>query len=137
MNHQRIAADRQPRANTDRWKRLGWWLAAGLPLLAGLLIILSENLHLPDLSEGYDVSSTGLLLSGGLLVAVGLVMTIVAVGRGRRAWKEAQEGTIHNSRAVQLSQAYEIRLRSAWMIIVGIGTSALGGCILWLAIGEH
>ncbi len=137
MNHQRVAVDRQPRANPDRWKRLGWWLAAGLPLLAGLLIILSENLHLPDLSEGYDVSSTGLLLSGGLLVAVGLVRAIVAVGRGRRAWKEVQERTIHNSRAVQLNQAYEIRLRSAWMIVVGIGISALGGCILWLAIGER
>ena len=135
VNRQDIHADRQAGVNSNRWKRLGWWLAAGLPMILALGMVLSESLHWSDLDQQYDVSSRCLLWSGGLLVAVGLAMAAVAVERGARAWKGAQEGSADSDRQAQLGQAYETRLRSAWMIIVAIGISALGACIVWLSGG--
>ena len=133
VNRQDIRADRQPGVNSDRWKRLAWWLVAGVPMILALGMVLSESLDFLDLDQRYDVSSRCLLWSGGFLVAVGLAMAVVAVGRGGRAWKEAQEGSANSNRQAQLGQAYETRLRSAWMIIVAIGISALGACIVWLS----
>ena len=135
MNRQGVPTDRQPSVNTDRRKRFGWWLAAGLPVVAALLIILLDGLHPPDLNERYDVSSRCLLWLGGLLIAVGLAMAIMAIDRGRRAWNEAQKRSARSSRQAQLAQAYEIRLRSAWIIIVGTVLTVLGGSLIWLAIG--
>lgn len=131
-----VPADTEPGVNRSRWKRLGWWLGAALPVGVALLIVSLKGLHLRDLSEEYDVSSICLLWSGGSLVAVGLAMAITAVGRGRRAWQEAEHGSTPSSRQAQLAEAYETRLRSAWMIIVGIGLSIFGGCVIWLAIAE-
>jgi len=69
-------------------------------------------------------------------VAVGLAMAVLAVGRGGRAWKEAQKVSADSSQEAQLSQACETRLRSAWMIVVAIGISVLGACIVWLSGDE-
>ena len=134
MSWQGVPTDRRRRPNTDRWKRLGWWLVAGLPLVVALVLVRSENLHVPDLNPRYDVSLTCLLWLGGLLVAVGLSMAIMAIGRGRSAWNLAQNRSTHSSRQAQLDEAYEIRLRSARMIIVGTGLSILGGYLVWLVI---
>jgi len=135
VNRQDIHAHRQAGANSERWKRLGWWLAVGLPITVALGVALADNLYPPDVSEDYDVSSICLLWSGGFLVAVGLAMAVAAVGRGGRAWKEAQNRSGDSDPQAQLGQAYEIRLRSAWMIIAAIGISALGACIVWLSTG--
>ena len=67
-------------------------------------------------------------------MTIEVIMTIMAIGRGRGAWNLAQNRSTHSSRQAQLDEAYEIRLRSAWMIIVGTGLSILGGYIIWLAI---
>jgi len=131
---QGVPTDRRQRPNTDRWKRLAWWLVAGLPGVVALVLVRSENLYVQDLNPRYDVSSTCLLWLGGLLVAVGLAMAIMAIGRGRGAWNLAQNRSTHSSRQAQLDEAYEIRLRSAWMIIVGTGLSILGGYLVWLVI---
>jgi len=136
VNRQDIHADRQAGVNSNRWKRLGWWLAAGLPVILALGMVLSESLHLSDLNQQYDISSRCLLWSGGFLVAVGLAMAVLAVGRGGRAWKEAQKVSADSSQEAQLSQACETRLRSAWMIVVAIGISVLGACIVWLSGDE-
>lgn len=137
VNQQDIHADRQAGVNSDRWKRLAWWLVAGLPMILALGMVLSESLHLSDLDQQYDVSARWLLWLGGLLVAVGLAMAIAAVGRGGRAWKEAQKRSADSSRQTELRQAYEARLHSAWMIIVAIGICAIGSCTAWLATGGH
>ena len=135
VNRQDIRADRQPGVNSDRWKRLAWWLVAGVPMILALGMVLSESLHFSDIAQQYDVSSRCLLWSGGFLMAVGLVMAVVAVGRGGQAWKELQKASPASDRQAQLGQAYETRLRSAWMIIVATGISALGACIVWLSVG--
>jgi len=102
-------------------------------LAAGM--VLSESLHFADLDQQYDVSSIYLLWSGAFLVAVGFAVAVAAVGRGGRAWKEAQKRSADGDQQAQLGQAYETRLRSAWMVIVAVGTSALGACIVWLSAG--
>ncbi len=134
MSWQGVPTDRRRRPNADRWKRLGWWLVAGLPVVVALVLVRLENLHVPDLNPRHDVSLKCLLWLGGLLVVVGLAMAIMAIGRGRRALNTAQQRLTHSTRQAQLCQAYEIRLRSGWMIIVGTGLSILGGYLVWLVI---
>jgi len=136
VNRQDIHADRQPGVNSDRWKRLAWWLVAGVPMILALGMVLSESRHFADLDQQYDVSSRCLLWSGAFLVAVGLAMAVMAIRRGRRAWEEVQEGSADSDRQAQLGQVREARLRSAWLIIVAIGISALGACTVWLSAGE-
>ncbi len=135
VNRQDIRAARQPGLNSDRWKRLAWWLVAGVPMILALGIVLSESLHFADIDQQYDVSARCLLWLGGFLVAVGLAMAVAAVGRGARAWKEVQRASADSDRQAQLAQAHQARLRNAWMIVVAIGISVLGAYVVWLSAG--
>ena len=132
VNGQDIHADRQPGVTSNRWKRLAWWLAVGVPVILALGTVLSEKLHFADIDQHYDVSSICLRWSGAFLVTVGLAMAVMAIGRGRRASEEVKEAAVDSDRQAQLRQAYEMRLRSAWMIVVAMGISALGAGIVWL-----
>ena len=133
VNGQDIHADRQPGVTSNRWKRLAWWLAVGVPVILALGTVLSEKLHFADIDQHYDVSSICLRWSGAFLVTVGLAMAVMAIGRGRRASEEVKEAAVDSDRRAHLGQAYETRLRSAWMIIVAMGISALGAGIVWLS----
>jgi len=132
VNGQDIHADRQPGVTSNRWKRLAWWLAVGVPVILALGTVLSEKLHFADIDQHYDVSSICLRWSGAFLITVGVAMAVMAIGRGRQALGEVQEGSADGDRQAQLRQAYEMRLRSAWMIVVAMGISALGAGIVWL-----
>ena len=72
---------------------------------------------------------------GGFVVAVGLGMAIIAISRGGQALNTAQQRLTHSTRQAQRSQAYEMRLRSSWMIMAGTGLSLWGGYLVWLVIG--
>ena len=133
VNGQDIHADRQPGVTSNRWKRLAWWLAVGVPVILALGTVLSEKLHFADIDQHYDVSSMCLRWSGAFLVTVGLAMAVMAIGRGRRASEEVKQAAVDSDRQAHLGQAYETRLRSAWMIIVAMGISALGAGIVWLS----
>jgi len=128
---------RRRAARSERWRRLAWWLAAGLPVVGASLVLLSENLHLPDPDQGHDVSSICLLLLGAFATAVGIARTITAIARGRGALNDAQRRLTDATRHAVLLEAYGIRLRSAWLIIVGTGLSMFGGYLVWLVIGAE
>ena len=116
---------------------MAWWLAAGLPIFAALVLLQLENMHPPQLSERWDVSSICLLLLGAFATAVGIARAITAIARRRGALSAAQRRLTDGTRHAVLLEAYEIRLRSGWMIIVGTALSMFGGYLVWLAIGAE
>lgn len=119
-------------SDADRCKRRRWRLAASL--LVALVLVYLASLGLADISERYDLSRICLLCLGAFLAAVGLVMALVAISRGQRALHNARKTPTGGKSQAALSQAHQVRLRSAWMIIVAAGLGILGGHLIWLAM---
>ena len=71
------------------------------------------------------------------MAATGLAMVLIAIRRGRRALNTAQDQLTDGTLQAQVSQAHEIRLRSAWLIILGTSLSMFGGYLVWLVIGAQ
>ena len=135
-NRQDIRANRQAGVNSDRWKRLGWWLAAALPTFGALLLLQLENMRPPQLSERWDVSSICLLSLGAFVAVVGIARVTTAIAQGRGALNAAQHRLADGTRHAVLLEAYETRLRSGWLILLGTGLAVLGGWLAWLAVAE-
>lgn len=115
----------QRRSAGDR-ARLAWWLVAIAPLIVGLLAYAADSLRVGGLWPGVDVSELAMRVAGWVAIGVGVTMAVGAIRRARGAVRSRIRHPGDRLRSELLQEAWEVRLRSGWLILVGIGLIAAG-----------
>ncbi len=111
--------------------RVLWWLAALVPLLLLLLVLVIESRHpnFPARGDTSDVLVIGLAL---LTATVGAAMAATSVVRGMEAFTLPLTSVTPRGRTAQLVERSRMRTKAATLIALG-GALIAGGLLLALA----